>query len=255
MFALTHNYSGYPMVKQARHLIQQGAIGTVRKVVVEYLQGWLAEPIEQEGNKQASWRTDPKRAGAGALGDIGTHAEQLARYITGLELDAVCADTAIVVPGRRVDDDVSMLLRYASGAKGVLQASQIAAGEENGLSIRVYGTEGGLRWRQEEPNELIQLATDGPERTWRRGNDYLCDAAQQASRLPSGHPEAFIEAFANLYVQAGEAIALRISGESSADSDVPTVQDGAIGVHFIETALESGRQRAWVDARYTPPGA
>ena len=255
VFALTHNYTGYPMVKEARHLVQQGRIGTVRKVVVEYPQGWLATPIERDGHKQADWRTDPRRAGAGALGDIGSHAENLARYITGLELEALCADVTTFVPGRRIDDDVSMLLHYRGGARGVLHASQVSVGEENNLNIRVHGSEGSLQWFQEHPNWLYCRALTGPEKVYKRGNDYLAPATQHASRLPSGHPEAFLEAFANIYVNASRTIAAKIAGEAPGpfDTDFPTVQDGARGVHFILTALQSGRARAWTDAAYIPP--
>ncbi len=257
IFALTHNYTGYPMVKQAREMVREGKIGTVRKIVVEYPQGWLAKPIEREGNKQAAWRTDPKQAGAGALGDIGSHAENLARYITDLEIEALCADVTTFVPGRNIDDDVSMLVHYGGGARGVLHASQVALGEENNLNIRIHGSEGSLQWFQEHPNWLyFRIGFDGPDVVYRRGNGYLKEITQHNSRLPFGHPEAYLEAFANIYVNAGRTIAAKIAGETPGDFDVdfPTVQDGAIGVHFIHTALESGRQRGWVDARYTPPG-
>ena len=256
VFALTHNYTGYPMVKQAREMVAQGQVGAVRKVVVEYPQGWLAHPIEREGQKQASWRTDPKRAGAGALGDIGSHAENLARYITGLELDALCADVTTFVEGRPIDDDVNMLVHYQGGARGVLHASQVSIGEENNLNIRIHGTEGSLQWFQEHPNWLHFRTADGPEHVYKRGNDYLSDVAKHNSRLPFGHPEAFLEAFANIYVNAARTIAAKIAGEEPGpfDTDFPTVQDGAYGVHFILTALESGRRKGWVDATYTAPG-
>ncbi|MDE2732268.1 MAG: Gfo/Idh/MocA family oxidoreductase [Bacteroidota bacterium] len=255
VFALTHNYTGYPMVKQARTMVADGKIGTVRKIIVEYPQGWLAKPIEREGQKQASWRTDPKRAGAGALGDIGSHAENLARYVTGLELASMCADVTTFVEGRPIDDDVSILVHYRGGARGVLHASQVSIGEENNLNIRVHGTEGSLQWFQEHPNWLHYRSASGPEQVYKRGNDYLSSSAQHGSRLPSGHPEAFLEAFANIYLNAGRTIAARLCGDIPAvhDLDFPTVQDGARGVHFILTALRSGRERAWVDAAYTPP--
>ena len=260
-FALTHNYTGYPMIKQARAMVADGAIGTVRKVIASYSQGWLATPLEQTGNKQADWRTDPKRAGAGALGDIGSHAENLAAYVTGLQLERLCADVRTFVPGRQVDDDANLLVRYApsdgqtSGAGGILHCSQIAAGRENDLRLQVFGTEGGLSWCQEQPNELVMTPLNGPERVYRRGHDHLAPAAQHASRLPTGHPEAFHEAFANVYGNALRTIAARRAGETPdpLDLDFPTVEDGARGVHFILTALESGRQEGWVDARYTPP--
>jgi predicted dehydrogenase len=255
VFALTHNYTGYPMVKQARAMVADGKVGTVRKIVVEYPQGWLSQPIERDGQKQAAWRTDPKLAGAGALGDIGSHAENLARYMTGLEMEALCADVTTFVEGRPIDDDVNMLVHYQGGARGVLHASQISIGEENNLNIRIHGTDGSLQWFQEHPNHLYYRINDEPEQVYKRGNPYLSEAAQHNTRLPSGHPEAFLEAFANIYVNAGRTIAARLAGEtpSALDTDFPTVQDGAVGVHFILTALESGRQRAWVDATYEPP--
>ena len=261
LFALTHNYTGYPLVKHARAMVQNGEIGAVRKVVAEYSQGWLSKPIEQEGQKQAVWRTDPKKAGAGALGDIGSHAENLAAYITGLHLDRLCADVRTFVPGRPIDDDANVLLRYAApdggsgGAGGVLHCSQIAAGLENDLRIRVSGTEGTLMWRQEEPNELHHLPLEGPARVIRRGHDHLSTAARHATRLPPGHPEAFNEAFANIYSNALRTLRARLAGDEPdpLDLDFPTVEDGARGVHFILTALQSGEQQAWVDASYTPP--
>ncbi len=255
VFALTHNYTGYPMVKQARAMIREGRIGTVRKIVVEYPQGWLATPLERTGHKQAGWRTDPSRAGAGALGDIGSHAENLARYMTGLELEALCADVTTFVEGRMIDDDVNMLVHYQGGARGVLHASQVSVGEENNLNIRVHGETGSLQWFQEHPNWLYYRDLDAPEQVFKRGNEYLSAAAQHSSRLPSGHPEAFLEAFANIYLNAGRTIAACEAGEAPApqDLDFPGVQDGARGVHFILTALESGKRREWVDARYTPP--
>ena len=263
VFALTHNYTGYPLVKQARALVASGELGEIRKVVAEYSQGWLSEPIEREGSKQASWRTDPEKAGAGALGDIGSHAENLAAYVTGLELDRLCADVRTVVEGRAVDDDANVLVRYAApdggagGAGGIIHCSQIAAGRENDLSLKVSGSKGSLTWRQEEPNELVVLPLEGRERVYRRGHADLAPAAQHATRLPPGHPEAFNEAFANVYGNALRTIRARIAGDEPdpLDLDFPTVEDGARGVHFILTALESGRQEAWVDASYTPPSA
>jgi predicted dehydrogenase len=255
VFALTHNYTGYPLVKQARAMIENGEIGTVRKIVAEYPQGWLAEPLEEEGNKQASWRTDPDLAGAGALGDIGSHAENLARYVTGLEIDRLCADVGTVVEGRGIDDDVNMLVRFNNGARGVLYCSQISQGEENNLRVRGYGTEGSIDWRQEEPRQLKVRRNGEPQQLYTHGSEYLHDVAQHNTRLPAGHPEAFIEAFANVYRNAAHTMAAHIAGEEPDpfDLDFPTVQDGAVGVHFIQTALESGRQEDWVDASYTPP--
>ena len=256
VFALTHNYTGYPMVKQARAMVEGGELGEIRKVVVEYPQGWLATRLEESGSKQAEWRTDPNRAGvSSAVGDIGSHAENLARYITGLEIESLHADINTFVAGRELEDDANMLVHYEGGARGILYCSQISVGEENNLRIRVYGTKGSLEWRQENPNYLSVRTSDGPERIYKRGNDYLVEAAKSNSRLPSGHPEAFIEAFANIYVNAGRAISAKIAGDNLADLsiDFPTVQDGAIGVHFIHKTIESGKKRDWVDAAYTPP--
>ncbi len=252
VFALTHNYTGYPLVKHARHMVERGDLGTIRKIVVEYSQGWLATPLEDTGNKQASWRTDPEQAGAGALGDIGSHAENLAQYITGLEMEAMCADVSVMVPGRNIDDDANLLVHYEGGARGILHCSQISVGQENNLRIRVYGTRASLEWHQEDPNELIVRYLDRPMEVLKRGNDYLSDVAKHNTRLPSGHPEAFLEAFANIYRNAGRTIAAKIAGEEPGafDTDFPTVHDGVRGVHFILTALESGRQEGWVDARY-----
>ncbi|MFP4231012.1 MAG: Gfo/Idh/MocA family protein [Spirochaetaceae bacterium] len=243
VFGVTYNYTGYPMVKQARHMVQEGMLGTVRKVIVEYNQDWLAAKAEEQGVKQAEWRTDPERAGiAGAIGDIGSHAENLAATITGLEIEELCADVSTFVPGRRLDDDANILLRYSSGAKGVMIASQISTGHENDLRIRVFGDKGGLAWHQENPNYLSFFPQGQPEQVLKRGNGYLCQAAQDAQRLPPGHPEAFFEAFANVYKNIGAAIeAGRATGE------FPHVTDGARGVRFIEKVVESGRStRKWL---------
>ncbi|PSR03646.1 MAG: oxidoreductase [Bacteroidetes bacterium SW_8_64_56] len=260
VFALTHNYSGYPLVKQARALVEQGRLGELRKIVVEYPQGWLNRRLEAEGDKQASWRTDPEKAGAGALGDIGTHAEHLARYVTGLGLERMCADVGTVVEGRGIDDDASILARFEGGVRGLIHFSQISAGEENNLRLRVYGTDAGLDWHQEDPHRLRVLTDingEKPQQVYTHGRDSLDDSVQPFIRTPQGHPEGFIEAFANLYRSVAHTIAAREAGEEPKPwaLDVPTVQDGAIGVHFIETALESSRTEAWVDASYTPPGA
>jgi predicted dehydrogenase len=256
VFALTHPYAAYPMVKQARALVQDGALGTVRKIVVEYTQGWLATPVEQTGNKQADWRTDPARAGAGAIGDIGTHAEHLARYISGLEMEQLFADVSSFVPGRRIDDDANMLLHFQGGAKGTLSCSQISVGEENRLAIRVYGTTASLEWHQQDPNYLYVRHPDAPTEVYKPGHSYLVPAAQRGTRIPAGHPEGMLEAFANIYASAIRVIIARQAGETPdpLDLDFPTVRDGAIGVHFIQTALRSGREGRWVDASYDPPG-
>lgn len=244
VFALTHNYTGYPMVKHARHMVASGQLGEIQKIIVEYPQGWLLSKIEDEGQKQAAWRTDPARAGiGGCLGDIGSHCENLAAYITGLELDKVCADLTTFVPGRMLDDDVNVLLHYKNGARGILWATQIGPGEENNLRIRVYGTEGALEWHQEHPNYLYFRPASGPEQVYKRGNDYLCEAAQRGTRLPSGHPEAFIEAFANIYMNATDTMRAKILGREATalELDFPTVYDGAKGVLFIEKVVENAQ--------------
>jgi predicted dehydrogenase len=248
VFALTHNYSGYPLVKQARAMVQAGDLGVVRKVVAEYSQGWLSTLVEATGQKQADWRTDPARAGAGALGDIGSHAEHLSRYVTGLEIEQLCADVSTFVAGRRIDDDANLLVRYNGGAKGVLFCSQISLGEENRITLRVYGTKASLEWHQQEPNELIVRRADGPMQVYKPGHPFLAPAAQHATRLPSGHPEAFLEAFANVYANAMRTIGARLAGQKPdpLDLDFPTVEDGLAGVQFIQAALASGRKSDWV---------
>jgi predicted dehydrogenase len=258
VFAVTYTYTGYPMVKQARHMVRQGLLGEIRKVIVEYNQGWLAGRMEETGAKQAEWRTDPARSGiAGAIGDIGSHAENLVYTITGLEITEICADLTTFVKGRRLDDDGNLLIRYEGGAKGVMLASQVSAGEENDLRIRIYGAEGGLEWRQEEPNYLYHRSMEEPERVLKRGNDYLCEEAKRASRLPAGHPEGFFEAFANVYMSVVAAIRAR---QEQVEPDglppgFPTVYDGARGVHFIEKTVESSRSAdKWLDARWQAPG-
>jgi predicted dehydrogenase len=244
VFALTHNYTGYPMVKEAREHVRRGELGKILKVVAEYPQGWLLDKIEAQGQKQASWRTDPKRAGAsGCLGDIGTHAENLGRYITGLEIQELCAEFTTFVPGRRLEDDANLLIRYRGGAKGILHASQISCGEENNLNVRVYGTKGSLAWQQEHPNELKLQLKGEPARTLRRGNGYVTDVAKKFTRLPFGHPEAFIEAFANVYLEAIAAIRDRINGKRG-KYDFPTIDDGVYGMAFLETAVKSARSNA-----------
>jgi predicted dehydrogenase len=258
VFAVTYTYTGYPMVKQARHMVYQGLLGEVRKVIVEYNQGWLASRLEESGAKQAEWRTDPARSGiAGAVGDIGSHAENLVSTITGLEVSEICADLTTFVSGRRLDDDGNLLIRYEGGAKGVMVASQISAGEENDLRIRIYGSEGGLEWRQEEPNYLYHRPTEEPERVLKRGNDYLCEEAKKASRLPAGHPEGFIEAFANVYMNVVATIRAK-QEQIETDGlhwDFPTVYDGARGVHFIEKTVESSQSdKKWLDARWRALG-
>ncbi|HWG85390.1 MAG TPA: Gfo/Idh/MocA family oxidoreductase [Deinococcales bacterium] len=254
VFAVTYNYTGYPLVKQAREMVRRGDLGEIRKVIVEYNQGWLATKLEDTGSKQADWRTDPARSGiAGAIGDIGSHAENLASTITGLELSEICADLTTFVPGRRLDDDGNLLLRFTNGARGLLFCSQISTGEENDLRIRIYGTKGALRWHQEDPNALEYRPLDGPYQVLTRGQGYLVDAAKNATRTPTGHPEAFLEAFANVYLGAMEAMRARAEGREAAPDalDYPTVLDGARGVHFIEKTVESARSdQKWTDARW-----
>ncbi|HEY9023116.1 MAG TPA: Gfo/Idh/MocA family oxidoreductase [Burkholderiaceae bacterium] len=252
LFAVTYNYTGYPMVREARELVRSGAIGAVRKVVVEYHQGWLAGALESSDNKQSEWRKDPARGGpAGAMADIGSHAENLVATVTGLELESLCADLTSFGPGRRLDDDAGLLLRFTSGARGVMSASQVAAGSENDLRLRVYGERGLLDWRQEEPNVLVHAPCDGPHRTLTRNSPGLSAAARAACRLPPGHPEGFIEAFANLYL--GVAADLRIRSRdgrpATADEAVyPRIAEGVRGVRFIERTLASSRS----DAKWTP---
>lgn len=245
IFALTHNYTGYPMVKEARELVRTGKLGKILKVIAEYPQGWLLDKIEDSGQKQAAWRADPKKAGASCcVGDIGTHAENLARYITGLEIESLCAEFTTFIPGRKLEDDANMLLRYKGGAKGVLHCSQISCGEENNLNIRVYGTKGSLAWQQEHPNELKFTPKGEAARILRRGNGYVSDAAKKFTRLPFGHPEAFIEAFANIYLEAVAAIRAHIAGRRTDKNDFPTVDDGVMGMAFIETAVKSAASNA-----------
>ena len=246
VFALTHTYTGYPMVKEAREIVASGKLGKVRKLVVEYPQGWLSTPLEQEGNKQASWRSDPKFNGpGGCLGDIGVHAENLAEYITGLEIDELCADITSFVPGRQLDDDASVLLRFKGGAKGVLYASQISAGEENDINIRVYGEKGGLEWHQQEPNTLLLKMLDQPVQILRAGANYgnLSEVALWNCRTPGGHPEGYIEAFANIYRNAAYAInRYKDPGAEHPEFIIyPTISDGVRGMRFIEKTIESAR--------------
>lgn len=246
VFVLTHNYTGNAMVKQAREMVRTGKLGAIRKVVVEYPQGWLATRLEGSGQKQAAWRTDPKRSGAaGAMGDIGTHAENLAHYITGLEISELCADLTAFVPGRRLDDDGNILVRFKGGAKGILHASQISVGEENNLNIRIYGEKAGLEWQQEHPNELLVKFPDQPKQTWRRGNGYVGDTAKNFTRIPAGHPEGYLEAFANIYQEAFRAIRAEVTGKKMpSDLDFPTIDDGVEGMAFIETVVKSSARGA-----------
>lgn len=250
LFALTHNYTGYPMVKQARAMVANGDLGTIRKVVVEYPQGWLSTKLEASEQKQAAWRTDPTKSGiAGAMGDIGTHAENLAEYITGLQITELCADISTFVDGRRLDDDGNVLLRFDNGAKGILHASQICAGDENNLNIRVYGTKGGMQWFQMEPNSLYVRWLDQPMQVLRTGGANLCPAAEAAARIPAGHPEGYLEAFANIYRNFAHCVQARLAGEKPdpIHEDFPTVEDGLRGMQFIQSVIKSGNSKTkWV---------
>lgn len=255
IFGLTHNYTGYPMVKEARRMVAEGKLGTLRKVVVEYPQGWLFEPIEQEGAKQAVWRTDPDRAGVSSVvADIGSHAENLVEYITGQRLKELYADIHTFVEGRALEDDANMLVHYEDGLRGILYASQISVGEENDFNIRLYGDKAALEWHQETPSYLHLKYPDKPEEIYKRGNPYLSEQANFGNRIPPGHPEGFIEAFANIYSNVADTIACRIEGREPDPKmlDFPSVHDGAVGVHFIHKAIESGKKREWVDMQYDP---
>jgi predicted dehydrogenase len=245
VFALTHNYTGYPMVKEAREMVRKGELGKILKIVAEYPQGWLLDPVDVTGQKVV-WRTNPEVSGASScIGDIGTHAENLGRYITGLEIEELCADFTTFVPGRRLEDDGNLLIHYKGGARGVLYTSQVAAGEENDINIRVYGTKASLEWHQEEPNELLVKYPDSPRKIFRRGANYVTDVAKRFTRLPVGHPEAFIEAFANIYVEAARAIEAEANGKPLPnDLDFPTVEDGVKGMAFIATAVQSAKAGA-----------
>ena len=250
LFAVTYNYTGYPMVREARELVRAGAIGAVRKVVVEYHQGWLAGALESADNKQSEWRKDPARGGpAGAMADIGSHAENLVATVTGLELESLCADLTAFGPGRKLDDDAGLLLRFVGGARGLMSASQVAAGNENDLRLRVIGERGMLDWRQEEPNVLIHAPVDGPRRTLTRNSPGLSEAARRACRLPPGHPEGFIEAFANLYQGVAADLRLRAAHgrpATAAEAEYPRIADGVRGVRFIEkTVASSASSQKW----------
>jgi predicted dehydrogenase len=247
LYGLTHNYTGYPLVKEARDLVRSGRLGKIRKVVVEYPQGWLATRIEASGQKQAAWRTDPARSGAGGcVGDIGTHAENLAEYVTSLKISELAADLTSFVEGRLLDDDANILLRFEGGAKGVLHCSQISVGEENNLNLRVYGTKGGLEWHQCEPNTLRVKWDDQPAQIYRTGSPYLGANAAAATRTPPGHPEGYIEAFANIYRNFAACIAVGAEGRAPTEieNDYPKIEDGMRGMAFIEAVVASGKANA-----------
>lgn len=254
ILCLTHTYSGYPMVKQARAMVAAGTLGKIRKVWVEYPQGWLSKLSEREGNAQAAWRTDPKKSGkAGAMGDIGTHAAHLAEYVTGAQITHLCADLNALVEGRMLDDDGNVLLRMSNGARGVLMASQVAAGEENALKIRVYGEKGGLEWAQHEPNTLFVKWLDQPTQILRAGGNYgdrLSSFATKNCRTPGGHPEGYLEAFANIYRNFALTLSARIDGNTPTPEmlDFPNTNDGLRGMAFIDNVVESaGSDVKWTE--------
>ncbi|MDR9407703.1 MAG: Gfo/Idh/MocA family oxidoreductase [Balneolaceae bacterium] len=251
VLALTHTYTGYPMVKEAREYVREGKLGKIRQVYVEYPQGWLSVPLEEEGNKQASWRTDPEKSGAGgSIGDIGTHAANLAEYVTGLNITHICADINTKVEGRKLDDNAAALLKFEDGATGVLMVSQIATGEENDIKVRVYGEKAGVEWKQSDQNTLLYKPLEGPHQIIRAGTGYLSDLAQANTRTPAGHPEGYLEAFANIYVAFHQAVVDHQSGEykSASDYDFPDVVDGIRGMVFVDTMIESSKS----ETKWTP---
>lgn len=243
VFAVTHNYTGYPMIRQARAMVEKGELGEIRLVQAEYPQDWLTERAESTGSKQAEWRTDPKRSGAGGcIGDIGTHAYNLACFVTGLELDELLAQLTTFVEGRQLDDDVQILMRFKSGARGMLWTSQVAVGNENGLKLRVYGTRGGLEWTQADPNYLWFTRFGEPKQLLTRGGAGAWPQAARVTRVPAGHPEGYLEGFANIYAEAARAIQAARKGEKPDDDVIfPTVRDGLAGMQFIEAAVASSR--------------
>jgi predicted dehydrogenase len=244
LFCLTHTYTGYPMIKEARQLVANGVLGKIRKVYVAYPQGWLSEFLEGGDNKQASWRTDPGKSGiAGCMGDIGTHAFNMAEYVSGLQVSKLCADLNIVVEGRQLDDDGSVLLKFNNGASGLLYASQVAAGEENNIRISIYGEKGGLEWKQEDANTLLLKWLNKPTEILRAGNSYLSSYAQHNSRTPPGHPEGYLEAFANLYRNFTYSVRAQAEGSTAKAEwlDFPGVDDGIRGMAFIENVVKSSK--------------
>lgn len=250
LFVLTHNYTGYPMVRQAREMVANGEIGDIRVVQVEYAQDWLSEPIEATGMKQAAWRTDPEKTGVGgSTGDIGTHAYNAACFVTGLTLTQLCADLDCFVEGRKVDDNGHVMLRFDGGAKGMLWCSQVAPGNENALALRVYGTKGGLEWKQEDPNYLWYTPLGEPKRLLTRNGAGAGASAARISRVPPGHPEGYLEGFATIYSEAAEAIRAKREGRKlSGDVVFPTIQDGLKGVAFVDACVKSSRRNgAWVN--------
>lgn len=256
LFCLTHTYTGYPMVKEARHIIASGQLGTIRKVLVEYPQGWLSTFLEGGNQKQAAWRTDPARSGiAGCMGDIGTHAFNLAEYVTGLAVTKVCAALNKVVDGRLLDDDGAVLLQFNNGATGILVATQVAAGEENNVRIRVYGETGGIEWQQEDANTLQVKWLDAPKQIYRAGTGYLSSFASHNCRTPSGHPEGYLEAFANIYRNFGLTVLSRLEGSEAAAEwrDFPGVEEGIRGMAFVETVVKGSQsEQKW--SGFNPEG-
>jgi predicted dehydrogenase len=250
-FCLTHTYTGYPMVKEARQQVLSGKFGKIRKIYVEYPQGWLSTFLEGGDQKQAAWRTDPSKSGiAGCMGDIGTHAFNLAEYVSGLKTIKLCADINIVVEGRKLDDDGAVLLKYDNGATGVLFASQIAAGEENNVKVRVFGEKGGIEWKQEDENSLVVKWLDKPKEIWRTGTGYVSSYASHNSRTPAGHPEGYLEAFANLYRNFALCVKAQLAGQTPKPEwlDFPGIEDGVRGMAFIENVIKSGKSaEKWVD--------
>ncbi|MFD0939308.1 Gfo/Idh/MocA family protein [Pedobacter boryungensis] len=250
LVCLTHTYSGYPLVKHAKQMVKDGAFGKIRKVCVEYPQGWLSMPASAD-NKQAAWRADPKKSGiSGCMADVGTHAAHLAEYISGLQIEKICADLNCVVEGRALDDDGNVLLRFNNGANGTLMASQIAAGEENALKIKIYGEKGGLEWHQAEPNTLLIKWLDQPTQVYKTGNNYLSAVAKFNTRTPSGHPEGYLEAFANIYKNFALTLMAKQNGEkpSAEMLDFPNAEDGVRGMAFIENVVASSKSdQKWYD--------
>lgn len=247
VFALTHTYTGYPMIKQAREMFKSGVFGKIRKVVVEYPQGWLSTPLEKTGHQQATWRTDPMRSGkSGSVGDIGTHAENLAETITGLRITELSADVSTFVENRLLDDDANVLLRFNNGAKGVLHCSQICAGEENPINIRIYGEKGSIQWHQHDPNTMYVKWLERPMEVYRTGTSYMDEAAAAHTRVPAGHPEGYLEAFANIYRNFSKVVQARLAGVEPDPQflDFPTVEEGVRGMKFIDAVIASGKNNA-----------
>jgi predicted dehydrogenase len=246
LFVLTHNYSGYPMIRQARAMVDAGELGDIRVVQAEYPQDWLSRRLEDDGQKQAAWRTDPKRSGiGGCVGDIGTHAYHLASFVTGMVASELSADLTTFVEGRQLDDNVHVMLRYANGAKGMLWASQVAPGNENALRLRVYGTKGGIEWAQENPNQLWYTPLGEPKRLITRGGAGANDAAARVTRIPGGHPEGYLEGFATIYQEAARAIRARQAGQAAPDGVMfPGIEDGVEGMRFITACVGSSNRNA-----------